>query len=267
MMLAAIGIGGQMLVAVLDPADRTANPQCQPAGANLFRQQNSLVSEAAADIRCDDADLSMIEAETLGETRAHDVRQLCRRMEDELPEPRMPLRDEPAPLERRHALARGAQGSADPDRRRPRYLGEIVVGEGFEPDIVAPRLVHQRRIRSPRSEHIGDDGQFIEIDSDLCGKVFRLGAGLGDAHSDHLADITHLPCSEERLLGELEPGQAGDRPDRRYADKIGMYKYAIFASRRLFDPAQAGMRERAAQERNLHHAWQSDIGDELAAAA
>jgi hypothetical protein len=255
-----------MLVAVLDPADRAANPQCQPAGANLFRQQNSLVSEAAADIRCYDADLSMIEAEALGETRAHDVRQLCRRMEDELPEPRVTLRDERAPLERRHALARGAQGPADPDRRRPRYLGEIVVDEGFERDIVAPRLVHQRRVRSPRSEHVGDDRQFIEIDSDLCGKVFRLGAGLGDAHSDHLADMTHLPCSEDRLLGDLETWQAGDCADGRDAGEIVVNEHTVPAPRRLFDPAKAGMRERAAQERNLQHAWQSDIGDELAAA-
>ena len=68
MMFTAVGVRGQVLVPVLDPANRAVEPQRQPAGTNLFRQQNSLVSEAAADIRSNDANLCMIETEAFGET-------------------------------------------------------------------------------------------------------------------------------------------------------------------------------------------------------
>src|SRR6516165_5547571 len=113
MMLAAIGVRAEVFAAVFDPPHRTAEPHRQPAGAYLLGQQDSLVAKAAADIGRYDPDLGVIEAETFGKARAHDVRQLRRRMEDELPEPGMPLRDQPAPFDRRHALARGAQYSRD----------------------------------------------------------------------------------------------------------------------------------------------------------
>ena len=77
MVLAAIGAGGQMLAPVLDPAHRMAAVHREPAEADLLRQQDALVAEATADVGRDDADLALVEAETLGEAGAHDVRHLA----------------------------------------------------------------------------------------------------------------------------------------------------------------------------------------------
>src|SRR4029077_16170503 len=46
-----------------------------------------------------------------------------------------------------------------------------------------------------------------------------------------------------------------------------MSEHAILAACRLSDSANAGVRERAAQERDLQHSRQSEIGDEFAEAA
>ena len=77
--LAAIGAGGQMLAAILDPAHRMAAAHRQPRQADFLRQQDALVAEAAADIGRDDADLALLDAEAFGQAVAHDVRHLrCR---------------------------------------------------------------------------------------------------------------------------------------------------------------------------------------------
>src|SRR5262249_37647701 len=64
MMLAAIGAGDEMFAPVLDPAHRMTAMHGQPAETNLFRQEDALVAEPAADIGSDDADLTFFEAET-----------------------------------------------------------------------------------------------------------------------------------------------------------------------------------------------------------
>ena len=84
MVLAAIGAGGQMLAPILDPAHRMSAPHSQPAQAHFFRQQYSLIAEAAADIRRNDADLPFVESEASGKPGAHDVRHLARGVEREL---------------------------------------------------------------------------------------------------------------------------------------------------------------------------------------
>src|SRR5450756_2438644 len=70
MVLAAIRAGRQMLAPVLDPAHRMPAAHGEPAERDLFGQQYALVAEAAADIGRDDPDLSVIEAETLGQAGA-----------------------------------------------------------------------------------------------------------------------------------------------------------------------------------------------------
>src|SRR5690606_28646870 len=87
MVLAAIGAGGEMLAAVLDPAHRMAAAQGDPAEADVLRQEDALVAEAAADIRRDDAHLLLAQAEAFGEPGADDVRHLAAGVEDKLAEP------------------------------------------------------------------------------------------------------------------------------------------------------------------------------------
>ena len=53
--LAAVGVAGQALPPVLDPADGVAEAPGQVAGHDLLRQQDALVAEAAAHVGRDDA--------------------------------------------------------------------------------------------------------------------------------------------------------------------------------------------------------------------
>ena len=158
-MLAAVGVGGEVLAAVLDPPQRRAELARRPGERDLLGQQDALVAEAAADIGRHHADLALVDAETFGEAGAHDVRLLGRRVHDQLAEPRVPLRDHAAALERAHDLARGAQLA----RHRDGGLGldglEVDVDVGGEEEVVAPVLVHQRCARLARLQHVGHDGQ------------------------------------------------------------------------------------------------------------
>ena len=90
MVLAAVGVGGEALAAVLDPPQRDAELARRPGQRHLLGQQDALVAEAAADVGRDHADLALVDAQALGEAGAHDVRLLGGGVHDELAEPRLP---------------------------------------------------------------------------------------------------------------------------------------------------------------------------------
>src|SRR5262245_1009724 len=106
MVLAAVGVGGEALTPVLDPSQRRLDLARGPGERDLLGEQDALVAEPASDIGRNHADLSLVQPEALGETRAHDVWLLRGRVHDELPEARMPLGDHAAALDRTHDLAR-----------------------------------------------------------------------------------------------------------------------------------------------------------------
>ena len=95
------------------------------------------------------------------------------------------------------------------------------IDEGFEKDVVAPVLVHQRRTRLARAEHVVDRRQLLEIELDGSRDVLGFGAGSRDAHRDELADLAHLVGGEHRLLRDLEAGKRRDGADRLDAVEIG----------------------------------------------
>src|SRR4029450_10809315 len=99
--------------------------------ADFFRQQNSLMPEAAADIGRNDPDATLLHAKAFGKPAARDVRHLGRGMERELVETVIEGRDHAAPLERRHALPRGRYLARHLDRRVKRP-GDIDLEIGFE---------------------------------------------------------------------------------------------------------------------------------------
>ena len=111
--LAAVGVGGEALAAVLDPPQRRAELARRPGQRHLLGEEDALVAEAAADIGSDDADLALVEPEALGEARAHDVGLLGGGVDDELAQARMPVGDDAAPFERAHHLARGPELARD----------------------------------------------------------------------------------------------------------------------------------------------------------
>src|ERR1700733_14530066 len=117
MMLPAIGAGGQVLAPILEPTHRMAATHREPAEANVLRQKYAFVAEAAADIRRDDAHLSLHQVQTFGEAGAHDMRHLGAREQNELVHAAVPSGDRAASLNRSHALAGGGNLASDLDRR------------------------------------------------------------------------------------------------------------------------------------------------------
>src|SRR5262249_58286651 len=86
--LPAVGEGYERFAAVLDPAHGMAAMHSEPPKTNPLGQQDAFVAKPAADVGGDDADLSLFEAETFGQSRAHDVRHLAGRIHRQLFEPR-----------------------------------------------------------------------------------------------------------------------------------------------------------------------------------
>ena len=141
MVFAAVGVGGKLLVPVLDPADGTVEADGEGGADEFFRQQDALVAEAAADVGRDDADLALVEAEAFGEAGLGDVRHLGGGGDDQLLEPGVPFGQHAAAFEGGHALAGRAQAAGDAGGGDGVEAGEVVVAGGFEEGVVGPVLV------------------------------------------------------------------------------------------------------------------------------
>ncbi len=152
------------------------------------------------------------------------------------------------------------------DRRVVRRF-HVYIDEGLKKDVVAPVLVKQRRIRTLRQQHVVNGRQFLKIDLDSGGDVFGLGARVGDTHRDQFADLTHLLEGEDRLLGNLEARQAGNRTDRLHTLKIAGRENAIAELRRNPNVLDASMCKRTANERHIAHSGHADVRNELSAPA
>ena len=112
-------------------------------------------------------------------------------MQRELIEAAVEGRDHAAPFERRHALPRGRDLARHLDRRIER-LGDVDLEIGFEEDVVAPVLVHQRRTRLARLQHVVDRRQLFEVERHRRRDILGFGARRRHAHGDEFADLTHL---------------------------------------------------------------------------
>ena len=255
-----------MLAPVLDPADGAAAFHREPRKRHLLGGKDALVAEAAADVGRNDANLALVEAEALGEARAHDVRYLGGAMDDELLEPAVPMRDHPPALERRHALARRAELARELDGSRPCGRFDVALDSGLEKDVVAPGLVKERGVGTPALQHVVDRGQLLELERHGLRDVLGSGAGVGHAHGDELAHVAHLVGREGRLERDLEAGQAGDGTDRLDARHVRGGEDRIAECLGDLDRPYARMGERAAHEGDLAHAREPDVGDVLPAA-
>src|SRR5262249_42450308 len=89
----------------------------------------------------------------------------------------------------------------------------------------------------------------------------------GDAHGDQLADMADLVGGERRLFRHLEAAQARHRADRLHAYEIGRRECAAALIGRDGNAANAGVCEGAADEGNVLHSRQPNVGNELAATA
>ena len=124
---AAIGIGGQMFPAVLDPAYRMAAVHREPAETDLFWRQNPLVAEAAAHIRRDNSNLGLIETQAFGKARTNDMGHLRRGVDNQLLQAAIPISNGALSFKRRHALPVGSKFLGHRHRRGCLSLGQIPI--------------------------------------------------------------------------------------------------------------------------------------------
>ena len=102
--LTAIGVGGS--AARGNPLANGHDYRCvvrQPCQCDLLAAQQALVAEAAADVGRDDPDGAIIQAEAFGNSVLHDMRHLARADHGEALQSRVPVRNDPPPLDRQHA--------------------------------------------------------------------------------------------------------------------------------------------------------------------
>src|SRR5271167_3673947 len=81
-------------------------------------------------------------------------------------QPAIESRDDAPALDRRHALSRGRDFSRDADRSVQSLL-EADIEKGFEEDVVAPFLAHERGAGAARREHIVNRRQFLKVEPHL----------------------------------------------------------------------------------------------------
>src|SRR5216683_8313680 len=134
-----------MLAPILDPADGAAFAHRKPGKADFFGQQDSLVTKSAADVRRDNPDLALFDAQAIGQAVANDVRHLGAGVERELVEAMIERRDHAAPLERGHALPRGRYFARHLDGGIE-GLCDIDLEGAFEKDVVTPVLMDKRGV-------------------------------------------------------------------------------------------------------------------------
>ena len=265
--LAAVCVRRQVLAAVLQPAHRTAAVPGQPAQADLFRQQDPLVSEAAADVGRDHANLTLRKTQDLRDAVSHDVRHLGRRPERELIQAAVPCRDDAATLDRDHALPRRANLPGHLDVGALRGGRDVALDGGHQVEVVAELLVQQGGVGLAGVQHVDDGRQLFKVQLDLGRHVFGLRPAGGDAHGDQLADLTNLVTGQRPLLCRLVAGQGGDRDDRPHTVEVVHRVDLPALVRRHADGPYPGMGERASNERHLHHAFEPDVAHELPLAA
>ena len=150
----------------------------------------------------------------------------------------------------------------DLDRRIEGRRNACIDGR-LEENVVAPVLVHERGARLARRAHVADRRQFFEIQGYARRDILGFGARRRDAHGDELADMPDLAGRERRLLGDLEARQSRHCPDRVDAAQIRRGENPIPNGVGNFDPANAGMGQRAANEGDVLHAGEADIADIL----
>src|SRR3954471_9559657 len=184
-------------------------------------------------------------------------------MDDDLVEAVVEMDYGAATLDRRHALPACGKGPGHLDRRVEGGR-DVHVDEGFEEDVVAPMLVDEGGARLARGQHVVDGRQLLEVEDDRGRDVLRLGPGRGEAEGDELAYLPELAGRQNRLLPDLEAGQARHRPDWLHAVEIGCGEDAIAVGLGHVDRADAGMGERAAHEGDVLQARQPDVADILA---
>ena len=210
MVIARVGRGHQPFPPLLHPLHGPAQPHGQETEGNIFRIEDGLDAEAAADIGRDHPDAILGETEDLGQTMTGQMRYLGARPERELPLARAPLGDSPPPLERCRRLAIRAERALDHHGGFRQCLLHLAALEAArEEDIVGGAGVHDRA--APRADHVYRRRQRFSVHDHEGGGVLGSIPVCRHDGGHRLAGETRLGPGEHRLLGldiarERRPG-------------------------------------------------------------
>ena len=150
------------------------------------------------------------------------MRRLRRGVDHDLVEPIVAIGEHAAAFERRARLPPHAEfaGRRDIGRAR-RGIDVAALQDMLDIEIVAPLLMHRVTAAAHVARRVDHRFQYLEIDRDGIGEVFRLAARGRDAGGDRLADIAHLVGGERRPGRRFGAGRLGHDPDRLKARQIG----------------------------------------------
>jgi hypothetical protein len=163
-------------------------------------------------------------------------------------------------------LARGADLARDFDWC-VECLADIHIDERLQKYVIAPVLVDEDGGVPACVQHVVNRRQFLEIERHGPGEVLGLCPRRSDAHRHQFAHMADFVGCERVLLRDFEAAQAGDRPDRLHTDEIGCGEGVAALIGGNGNAANAPMRDGAADESDVLHSGQPNIGDELPATA
>ena len=265
--VAAGGVADEQLVAILNPAHRTAKPHRRPGDAHGFAFDVSLQAERGADVRHHHAQPALADAEHLRQPDLQRHRQLMRDIDDQLVEPAVVGGETNAAFERQRMHAVHAELALDDmgggGLRRIQVAGfELDIDQ----DVVAPFVMNERRHFLQRIRHGHDRRQRLEIDLDQRRNVLGFRARRSKRHRNRLADVAHFADGKDRPIGRLEARQLRRRAHLADAAEVLGDINAVLEPLRLAHRDDAGVGMGAAHEGGVQHARQRDVGAELAAA-
>jgi hypothetical protein len=267
MVVAGMGCGQQVLAAVFDPAHRIPELQRQCRQDNLLGIKPRLGPEPAADIGGDHPDCPFVDAEGLGDRDPHRVRHLSRGPDHDLVEPVVAVGKDRSPFERHTRLPVHPVLARYRDFGRARGALDVAAFEAaLEVEVVAPLLVDQGRAAAHVAQRVDHGVEHLVIDGNQCCEVFGLAASRCDAGGDRFADIARLIGGQRRPGRRFRARRLSDNADRLDLRQVRRGKDAALALGWRRDPANPGMRMRAADEGHLHRAGEFDVRHEFAAA-
>src|SRR5262249_51940103 len=189
----------QVLVAVLHPLDRGAEPACQPGHDDLLRVHVGLLTEPTADVWNGHSYLLTSQAQDLSRDPREDVRDLGRAPDTD---PALVRRSESTPgLDRGGAVAGVAEAAFDHGRRlRERLLDRTRLADALKQQVAFPVVQKDPRVGV---EWIGDRGQRLELEPNRLQRVLGVVPGTGHRYGDWLADEPH-PLRRAQRAGRAE---------------------------------------------------------------
>ena len=200
-----------VLGSLLDPLHWAAEPLRDRDREVLLRVHVELGPEPAADVRGDDPDLRLRDAQDELHREAKDVRDLRRGPQRHLVG-RTDLRDQPARLDRVRdqpwlAIAAGDDDVGRVDRRLDAVRFELPHVALVRPEV---RVDDGRAVRD-RLLDVRDRGELLVLDVDELGGVFRECTGLGDHHRDAVALVAGFVRCQWEVHGHFDVLRDGPR--------------------------------------------------------